>query len=267
MAVRDVERGEAAAGAHPRSVDHPVQLEVRELDLASLDSVRAFADRLPRRARPPRPAHQQRRADGLPARDDQGRLRAAVRHEPPRPLPPRHAAHAGARRRGSVPTRLAQLARTRLRPTSTSTTTGSSARPTTPWVAYGRSKTANALFAVAFDRRHAADGVHAYSVHPGGIHTELGAPPHGRDPRCAAPSPGVERPSVPVEDDPAGRGDVGVGGDGRRARRLRRRTTSRTAASPRSPTRPCWKRACVRMPRTLDRAEALWELSERLVAR
>ena len=47
---------------------------------------------------------------------------------------------------------------------------------TTPydaWVAYGRSKTANALFAVAFDRRHADQGVHAYSVHPGGIHTEL----------------------------------------------------------------------------------------------
>jgi NAD(P)-dependent dehydrogenase (short-subunit alcohol dehydrogenase family) len=43
-----------------------------------------------------------------------------------------------------------------------------------PFVAYGRSKTANALFAVEFDRRHAADGVRAFSVHPGGIHTELG---------------------------------------------------------------------------------------------
>jgi NAD(P)-dependent dehydrogenase (short-subunit alcohol dehydrogenase family) len=43
-----------------------------------------------------------------------------------------------------------------------------------PFVAYGRSKTANALFAVAFDRRFADQGVHAYSVHPGGIHTELG---------------------------------------------------------------------------------------------
>jgi NAD(P)-dependent dehydrogenase (short-subunit alcohol dehydrogenase family) len=46
--------------------------------------------------------------------------------------------------------------------------------PYEPFDAYGRSKTANALFAVAFDQRHAADGVRAYSVHPGGIHTELG---------------------------------------------------------------------------------------------
>ncbi|SHO66723.1 NAD(P)-dependent dehydrogenase, short-chain alcohol dehydrogenase family [Pseudoxanthobacter soli DSM 19599] len=42
-----------------------------------------------------------------------------------------------------------------------------------PWVAYGRSKTANALFAVAFDLRHRARGVRATAVHPGGIRTEL----------------------------------------------------------------------------------------------
>lgn len=39
--------------------------------------------------------------------------------------------------------------------------------------AYGRSKTANALFAVEFDRRHKARGVRATAVHPGGINTEL----------------------------------------------------------------------------------------------
>ncbi len=42
-----------------------------------------------------------------------------------------------------------------------------------PWVAYGRSKTANILFAVEFDRRHRARGVRATAVHPGGIRTEL----------------------------------------------------------------------------------------------
>jgi NAD(P)-dependent dehydrogenase (short-subunit alcohol dehydrogenase family) len=42
-----------------------------------------------------------------------------------------------------------------------------------PFVAYGRSKTANVLFAVAFDQRHRARGVRAAAVHPGGIHTEL----------------------------------------------------------------------------------------------
>lgn len=43
----------------------------------------------------------------------------------------------------------------------------------TPFGAYGRSKTANILFAVEFDRRHKARGVRAVAVHPGGIHTEL----------------------------------------------------------------------------------------------
>ena len=42
-----------------------------------------------------------------------------------------------------------------------------------PFVAYGRSKTANILFAVEFDRRHRHRGVRATAVHPGGIQTEL----------------------------------------------------------------------------------------------
>ena len=46
--------------------------------------------------------------------------------------------------------------------------------PYEPFVAYGRSKTANILFAVAFDKRHRARGVRAAAVHPGGIRTELG---------------------------------------------------------------------------------------------
>ena len=45
--------------------------------------------------------------------------------------------------------------------------------PYEPFVAYGRSKTANILFAVAFDKRHRDRGVRAAAVHPGGIHTEL----------------------------------------------------------------------------------------------
>jgi NAD(P)-dependent dehydrogenase (short-subunit alcohol dehydrogenase family) len=45
--------------------------------------------------------------------------------------------------------------------------------PYDPWMAYGRSKTANVLFAVEFDRRHKASGVAATAVHPGGIQTEL----------------------------------------------------------------------------------------------
>ncbi len=41
------------------------------------------------------------------------------------------------------------------------------------WVSYGQSKTANVLFAVALEKRLANKGVHAYAVHPGVIETEL----------------------------------------------------------------------------------------------
>jgi NAD(P)-dependent dehydrogenase (short-subunit alcohol dehydrogenase family) len=46
--------------------------------------------------------------------------------------------------------------------------------PYEPFAAYGRSKTANILFAVAFDQRHREGGIRAAAVHPGGIQTELG---------------------------------------------------------------------------------------------
>jgi NAD(P)-dependent dehydrogenase (short-subunit alcohol dehydrogenase family) len=41
------------------------------------------------------------------------------------------------------------------------------------WTSYGQSKTANALFALELDKRYADQGLHAYSVHPGVIMTEL----------------------------------------------------------------------------------------------
>ncbi len=46
-------------------------------------------------------------------------------------------------------------------------------RPYDKWAAYGQSKTANALFAVALDHRHGARGVHANALHPGTIMTDL----------------------------------------------------------------------------------------------
>ncbi len=48
-----------------------------------------------------------------------------------------------------------------------------SARGYNKWVAYGQSKTANILFAVALDARLKERGVRAYAVHPGVIETEL----------------------------------------------------------------------------------------------
>ena len=47
---------------------------------------------------------------------------------------------------------------------------------TTPydkWEAYGRAKSANALFAIGLDKRGVSHGVRAFAVHPGGIMTDL----------------------------------------------------------------------------------------------
>jgi NAD(P)-dependent dehydrogenase (short-subunit alcohol dehydrogenase family) len=41
------------------------------------------------------------------------------------------------------------------------------------WIAYGRAKSANALFAIGLDQRGARHGVRAFAVHPGGIMTDL----------------------------------------------------------------------------------------------
>lgn len=46
-------------------------------------------------------------------------------------------------------------------------------RPYDKWIAYGQSKTANALFAVGLDARGEHHGVRAFSVHPGAIVTEI----------------------------------------------------------------------------------------------
>jgi NAD(P)-dependent dehydrogenase (short-subunit alcohol dehydrogenase family) len=79
--------------------------------------------------------------------------------------------------------------------------------PYEPFVAYGRSKTANILFAVEFDRRHRGRGVHATAVHPGGIATELARHmPDGametllqqiQEQRAAAGEPPFEFKSIP----------------------------------------------------------------------
>jgi NAD(P)-dependent dehydrogenase (short-subunit alcohol dehydrogenase family) len=45
--------------------------------------------------------------------------------------------------------------------------------PYDKWEAYGRAKSANALFAVGLDRRAQKHGVRAFAVHPGGIMTDL----------------------------------------------------------------------------------------------
>lgn len=46
-------------------------------------------------------------------------------------------------------------------------------RPCDRYVAYGQAKTATSLFAVQLDRIGAASGIRAFSVHPGGVVTDL----------------------------------------------------------------------------------------------
>jgi len=41
------------------------------------------------------------------------------------------------------------------------------------WLGYAQSKTANILFAKQFNKLYASEGIHAYSLHPGGILTNL----------------------------------------------------------------------------------------------
>lgn len=43
-----------------------------------------------------------------------------------------------------------------------------------PFVAYGAAKTCNVLHAIGIDRRWKDRGVRGFAIHPGGIHTELG---------------------------------------------------------------------------------------------
>ena len=175
--------------------------------------------RVPRGARPPRRAHQQRGRHGVPA----GR-------RPPTASSSRSA-------RTTSATSCSRSCWTRCSATGSRVVALSSAghrfsdvdlddpnferTPYDPWVAYGRSKTANALFAVELDRRLRDRGAHAYSVHPGGIVTELGR--HLTEETLAVLTDVPADETDRVEDRAPGRGHVGLGRDRARARRARRR--------------------------------------------
>ena len=171
-AARDLAKAEAAttqvrkdAGAHGGS------LELVELDLASLKSVRACADRL---------LAQDKSFDVVIAN-------AGVMATPFGHTADGFETQFGTNHLGHfvLVNRIAPLMRTGGRLINLSSSGHRYSKvdlqdpnfertPYEPFVAYGRSKTANILFAVAFDERHRKRGVRAAAVHPGGIHTELG---------------------------------------------------------------------------------------------
>jgi len=169
-AARDLAKAEAATGQVRAEAANGGGLELVKLDLASLAGVRACADAL--------------LADGRPF--DLVIANAGVMACPFGKTADGFETQFGTNHLGHfvLVNRIASL----LKPGSRLVNLASSGHrfsdvdlddpnfertPYAEFVAYGRSKTANILFAVEFDRRHKADGVRATAVHPGGIHTEL----------------------------------------------------------------------------------------------
>jgi NAD(P)-dependent dehydrogenase (short-subunit alcohol dehydrogenase family) len=94
-------------------------------------------------------------------------------------------------------------------------------RPYDKWIAYGQSKTATALFAVALDARGGGHRVRAFSVHPGAVDgTDLMRSMSEEERRSAR----VDSTAIsPLQDSGAGSGDQPVVCDKHTARRSRRR--------------------------------------------
>ena len=170
-AARDLAKARAATGAVRAQAANGGGLELVELDLASLASVRACADGL--------------MADGRPF--DVIIANAGVMACPKSQTADGFETQFGTNHLGHfvLVNRIASLLKSGGRLVNLSSSghrfsdvdledPNFETTPYTEFGAYGRSKTANVLFAVEFDRRHKANGVRATAVHPGGIQTELG---------------------------------------------------------------------------------------------
>jgi len=171
-AARDLDKAaRAIAGARQEAAAGGGSIELVELDLASLASVRACSDKLLAEAKP---------FDIIIAN-------AGVMATPPGKTADGFETQFGTNHLGHfvLVNRLASLLTDGGRLVMLASSghrfanvdlddPGFERTPYDPFVAYGRSKTANILFAVAFDQRHRARGIRAAAVHPGGIQTELG---------------------------------------------------------------------------------------------
>ncbi len=173
LGVRDVDKGEhAAQEVRAAAAITGATVELREVDLASLASVHAFTDRV-------RSEHvrldviianagvmatpEGRTADGFELQFGTNHLGHFVLVNRLRPL------------LASGPARIVNLSSAGHRFSDVVLDDVNFERtPYDPWQAYGRSKTANILFAVELDRRGRDAGQRACAVHPGTIITELG---------------------------------------------------------------------------------------------
>lgn len=169
-AARDLAKAENAVSRAFADTRPDGGIELIELDLASLQSVRACADRLV--------------ADGRPL--DVVINNAGIAHPPFGRTADGFETQFGTNHIGHfvLTNRIAHL----IPPGGRLVVVASAAHrfsdidlsdlnyertPYDPYMSYGRSKTATILFAVEFDRRHKERGVRAIAVHPGVIETEL----------------------------------------------------------------------------------------------
>jgi len=172
LTARNVPKGEAVAEGIRASTGNK-RVEVEELELGSLQDIRAFADRF--LARHPTlhilvnnagvmACPQSRTKDGLELQFGSN-----------------HVGHflmtcllAPALRRGAPSRVVSVSSRGHHMSPVVFEDIQFEHRPYDKWRAYGQSKTANVLFAVGLERRLGTRGVHANALHPGGIMTELG---------------------------------------------------------------------------------------------
>ena len=169
-AARDRAKAEAATGVVRDAATNGGGIEVVALDLASLASVRACADTLLAVGRP----FDVVIANAGVAATPFGRTADGFEMQ----FGTNHLGHF------VLVNRIASLMRPGSRLVVLSSTAHRTAnvdlndpnfehRAYDPLIAYGQSKTANALFAVEFDRRYRDRGVRATAVHPGVINTGL----------------------------------------------------------------------------------------------
>jgi NAD(P)-dependent dehydrogenase (short-subunit alcohol dehydrogenase family) len=172
MTARDMSKGEAVAAGIRESTGN-TQVEVEELELASLASVRAFAPRF--LAKHPRldvlinnagvmACPLGRTADGFEMQfgtNHVGHFLLACLLVPAL--------------RAAAPSRIVSVSSRGHHISAVDFDDPNfERRAYHKWEAYGQSKTANVLLAVGLERRLANDGVHANALHPGAIITELG---------------------------------------------------------------------------------------------
>ena len=262
MAVRSPERGEVAAAAIKSTIPD-AKLDIRQVDLASLASVRGFADGV---------AAGYSGLDGIVANAGVMAIDHALTSDG-------FEMQFGANHLGHflLVNRLAPLLKARAPSRLVVMTSGAHRlhnvdlddpnfrhKPYDRWDAYGQSKSANALFALAFDARHRNEGVRAFTVAPGiitdtNLHHHLTqddfAPLRARQPEVS---------NLPRKSLAAGAATmvwalVHPELDGQGGRFLEDCGFSEVNPDPRLPNGI--------MPWALDQvhAEAVWALSERLV--